>query len=149
VENSFSKKSPSKKDVELWLKDLDDTWEAAQKAAAAGIYFVAAFCIHQAVEKALKAAIVASKRKAPPKIHSLRQLYEEVMDDISLTEEEVTFLGKLTPVAYRSRYADVEFKLPSEIYTKQVVEEYLKSAFPIIKKLKLGIAKYATDNNQR
>lgn len=70
------------------------------------------------------------------------------MAEIPLTTEEVTFLGRLTPVAYRSRYADVESKLPSQIYTKPVVDEYLNSSAPIINKLRSGIEKYATGNNQ-
>ena len=50
-ETSFSKKSPNKKEVELWLRDLDDTWEAAQKAAAAGIYFVPLFVYIKPLKK--------------------------------------------------------------------------------------------------
>jgi HEPN domain-containing protein len=134
-----SSESQSKKDLELWLRDLNDTLDAAEKNIAVGVYFIAAFCIQQSVEKALKAAIIALKQEAPPKVHNLVRLHAEVADKINLTDEQVRFLRILTTASHETRYIDAAPGLPSEIYTKKVVDEYLQKALPIIKKIKSAI----------
>jgi len=128
-----------KSELELWLKDSDDSLKVAKDNMTLGHYHIAAFCIHMSVEKALKAAIISLKHKAPPKTHRLRLLYSEVADEIQLTDEQVFFLGELTPVARRARYVDAGPGLPSEIYTKEILDEYLEKALPIIEAIKAHI----------
>jgi len=48
-------------EVDLWLKDSDDSLKVAKDNMALGNYYVAALYTHQVVEKALKAAIIALK----------------------------------------------------------------------------------------
>ena len=121
------------------LKDLDYTLDAAKENMGIGLYVVAAFYLHLAVEKALKATIISLKNKTPAKTHRLQRLYSEIADKVLLTEKQVEFLEELTPVATKARYADIEFVAPSEIYTKELVQEYMEKALPIIKKLKTCI----------
>ena len=134
------KSHPFRNEVNLWLKDLDDTLKVASDNFTLGNYHVAAFYTHQAVEKALKAVIIALKHKAPPKTHRLRLLYSEVATEVPLTAEQLRFLGELTPVARRARYVDVAPGLPSEIYTKEIVDQYMKKALPILDAIKARIA---------
>ena len=103
------------------------------------LYLPAAFYIHLAVEKALKAAIVALTGDFPAKTHRLQRLYAEISDKLKLTQQEVEFLEELTPVVTKARYEDIELTDPAETYTKVVVEEYMKKALPIIDKLKACI----------
>jgi HEPN domain-containing protein len=100
---SFRKESSDKKNIELWLKDLDDTWQAAEKNAAFGVYFIAAFCIQQAVEKALKTAIIALKHEAPPKVHNLIRLQAELAGKINFSDEQIHFLRRLTAASHETR----------------------------------------------
>jgi len=136
-----SKRGPPLRDeVKLWLADSDDSMKVARDNLSLGNYHVVAFYTHQAVEKALKAAIVALEHKAPPKTHRLRLLYSEVAAEVPLTAEQARFLGELTPVARRARYVDVAPGLPSEIYTKEIVDQYMEKALPIIDTIKARIA---------
>ena len=130
---------PLRNEVDLWLKDLEDTLKVAKDNFALGNYHVAAFYTHQAVEKALKAAIIALKHKSPLKTHRLRLLYSEVASEVTLTIEQLRFLGELTPVARRARYTDAAQGLPSEIYTREIVIEYMEKAPPILEVIKTRI----------
>jgi len=67
-------------------------------------------------------------------------LYSEVSAEVPLTTEQLRFLGELTPVARRARYVDVAPGLPSEICTKDIVEQYMEMALPIIDAIKARIA---------
>jgi len=125
--------------VDLWLKDLDYTKNKAIEFIKLGHFDTAALYIHMAVEKSLKAAIVAFKDKEPPKTHNLKRLYSEIADKVQLTDEQIAFLDELTPAVSKTRYMDVTLELADEIYTKDIVSEYIKKAVPIIELIKRGI----------
>lgn len=93
-----------------------------------------------AVEKSLKAAIAAFKSNEPPKTHNLKRLYAEVLDYISLTNDQIAFLEELTPAVSKTRYMDATFELADEVYTGDLVNEYIKKAVPIIELMKRRIA---------
>jgi len=123
-------------EVKLWMADSDDSIKVAKDNFALGNYHVSAFYTHQAVEKALKAAIIAFKHKIPLKTHSLKDLHLEVADEVVLTDEQKDFLGELTPASQVARYVDVAVGLPREAYSKRLAEEYLNKALPIIDAVK-------------
>ena len=123
-------------EVDLWLRDSDDSLKVAKDNMALGNYHVAALYTHQAVEKALKAAIIALKRRLPPKIHVLDELYDEISDEIPLTEEQRDFLVELTPTYQVARYVNAAGRLPRDAYTKSLAERYLENAIPIINAIK-------------
>jgi HEPN domain-containing protein len=125
--------------VDLWLKDLDYTKNKAIEFVKLGHFDTAALYIHMAVEKSLKAAIVAFKQKEPPKTHNLKRLYSEISDQVKLTDEQIAFLDELTPVISKTRYMDVTLELADEIYTEDITSEYLKKAVPIIEMIKRRI----------
>ncbi|MEM3501767.1 MAG: HEPN domain-containing protein [Candidatus Bathyarchaeia archaeon] len=126
-------------EVRLWLEDSEDSWKVANDNFNLGNYHVAAYYIHAAVEKTLKAAIIAFKRRLPAKTHNLKQLYSEVSGIIKLSREEEDFLGELTPTSQIARYVDVAVTLPRDIYSRNLAERYLATAKPILMKVKRTI----------
>jgi HEPN domain-containing protein len=125
--------------VQLWLKDIDDSLRMLEKVVNCEAYPVVAFWLHLTVEKALKAAIVVLKKVAPPKVHNLVELHSKIADEVELTEEQIRFLRQLTLAVRETRYFDATLELPSEIYTKAVVEDFMTKALPILKVIKTRI----------
>ena len=130
--------------IQMWLKDLDDSLRMLHKVVSCGAYPVVAFWLHLTVEKSLKASIVVLKKEAPPKIHNLVELHSKVANDIKLDDEQIRFLRQLTLAVRETRYFDATLELPSEIYTKAVVEEFMTKALPILKVIKAKIEEDAT-----
>jgi len=134
--SSGAKKAVQRDEVRLWLEDSDDSWKVAQQNFKLGNYHIAAFYTHAAVEKILKAAIIAFRRKAPMKTHNLKALHSEVADEVELSEEQQDFLGELTPAAQIAKYVDAATVVPRDIYSKRLAERYLTAAQPILKTAK-------------
>jgi HEPN domain-containing protein len=130
--------------IQLWLKDLDDSLRMLHKVVACEAYPVVAFWLHLTVEKSLKAAIVVLKRVAPPKVHNLVELHSKIADEVKLTDDQIRFLRQLTLAVRETRYFDATLELPSEIYTKAVVNEFMTKAFPIIKTIKSRVEEEKT-----
>jgi len=125
--------------IHLWLKDLDDSLRLLEKVVDCEAYPVVAFWLHLTVEKTLKAAIVVLKKVAPPKVHNLVELHSIILGEVKLTEDQVRFLRQLTLAVRETRYFDATLELPSEIYTKAVIDEFMTKALPIIKAIKARI----------
>jgi len=70
------------------------------------------------------------------KNHNLKRLYSEIAGHIQLTDEQIAFLDELTPAVSKTRYMDITLELADEIYTKDIVSEYIKKAVPIIDLIK-------------
>ena len=142
-------KDLTRKDKELWLKDLEYSIKNAKELYEAGFYDMSMLCIQLAVEKALKAAIANFKGQEPPKDHSLARLYFRVKDRVILSEEQVSFLRRLTDEAYATRYMDVSFRNPREMYTKERTKDYMQKAMQIIKQIKssMGVQKSGDESN--
>ncbi len=129
-----------REEVRLWLADSDDCMKVAQQNFDLGNYHVAAFFIHSALERGLKAAVVAFRQKAPAKTHNLKRLYSEVENQVRLNSEQVDFLGEVTPASQTARYVDAAMALPREVYSKTLVERYLSSAKPVLNIIKRRLA---------
>ena len=125
--------------VQLWLRGLDDSLRMLEKVVSCQAYPVVAFWLHLTVEKALKTAIIVLKKEAPPKVHNLVELHSKIADEVKLTDEQIRFLRQLTLAVRETRYVDAALELPSEIYTKTVVEEFMSTALPIINVIKTKI----------
>lgn len=67
-----SRKTLLREEAVLWLADSDDSLKVAKDNLRLGNYHVTAFYLHSAVEKALKAAVIALRRKTPIKTHNLK-----------------------------------------------------------------------------
>lgn len=63
-----------RKETRNWLAQAREDREAAQVLFNSRKFFGVAFYSHQAVEKALKGAILEMTRSLPPKTHNLNEL---------------------------------------------------------------------------
>lgn len=125
-----------REEVRLWLADSDDAYRVAQQNFGLGNYHVAAFYVHSAVERALKAAVIGLKLESPAKTHDLKRLYSRVAGDIKLSQEQIDFLGELTPVSQTARYVDVAVAMPRDVYSRTLAERYLSAAAPVLTAIK-------------
>ena len=80
--------------------DLD----TARAMLAAGRWVYVLFCCQQAVEKALKAIIIARTGKLAPRIHSLPRLAE--LAGMRPDEARMDFMAELSAFYIQSRYPE-------------------------------------------
>ena len=78
------------------------------------------------IEKALKATIANKTNEIPPKIHDLQKLarYGNIFDDLS--EEQLAFMDKLTPLQIEARYPEYKEKIAKSLtimYCKHLLTE--------------------------
>lgn len=82
---------------------------------------MAAFAVHQSVEKALKAAIVDLRRQIPPRTHDLVELGRH----LAVPEGVSAALRRLNPHYAVSRDPDAANGVPAEQYDRELAEELL------------------------
>ena len=87
-----------------WRKGAKDAPRLAALAVDNGVYELALFHCHLAVEKALKAAVMAHSRTPHPKVHALLRLASELGDDWSAEDREM--FDTLSDFAIAARYDD-------------------------------------------
>ena len=109
-----------------WKDGAAEELDVAQTLLTARKLRQAGFFIHLAVEKALKARVVAATHKLAPKIHDLLELANRAK--IELTPESGKFLGRLQTYCFEGRYPD---KMPAPPLAKNL-ERDLKAAEEII-----------------
>ncbi len=95
---------------------------------------VAAFHIHQAIEKYLKGYLIHNGWELR-KIHDLELLITEAVNFDSDSQKYLDFGRKLTAFYYEERYPPG----PITSYTKEEIKEMLEVTEEIINKLKKGI----------
>ncbi len=89
-------------EAELWWTQARRDLRTAKNCHASHDYYAAVFFCQQAVEKALKAAIVHRVRELPPRTHNL----VELGDMLRASGKVRTFLMELTPQYVVTRYPD-------------------------------------------
>lgn len=121
-----------RREAMLWwrqgLRDLD----LAERLLDRGDYSYAAFHSHQAVEKALKAAIIHVLRELPPKIHNLIELVESLRSANLSIDDVLDDVKELNPHYLTSRYPDAANGVPSEVYTKRMGETCVRLARKVV-----------------
>jgi HEPN domain-containing protein len=90
--------------AQYWRDAANEEWEAAQVLQKNGMYRVALFHCHLAVEKALKAAYVREYNASPPPLHDLLDL--AVRLSVDWTDDQKQQLEDLTRYVIDARYAD-------------------------------------------
>jgi HEPN domain-containing protein len=70
----------------------------------AGRYIYVIFMCHLALEKILTALITEESRRLPPRMHNLIDLAQR--GQLSLTQEQREFIGKLNNASVVTRYPD-------------------------------------------
>src|SRR3989344_2672637 len=93
--------------VALWQKEANDALRVAELSYNDGIYWLALFHCHLAVEKALKALYLQKRGEDPPRTHELLLLAEELGSTWS--EGDVTLFDTLGEFAVEARYHDPEW----------------------------------------
>ncbi|MDW7978650.1 MAG: HEPN domain-containing protein [Candidatus Caldarchaeum sp.] len=94
--------------VDWFLMAVEDL-KMARDAFEKGRLNWALFACHQACEKALKAGLIASRRR-PPRTHDLVELVELL--GVDLDEETVSGLSELSPYYTIARYPNAGLRRP-------------------------------------
>lgn len=104
--------------VEYWLELSDYDLETAKVMLIGKRYLYVGFMCHQAIEKSLKAYYQFTKNEIPPKIHNLLFLADNTGLLVLMTEEQIDFLTKISPLNIESRYPEYKEKI-SKILDKK------------------------------
>ena len=123
-----------RKETDNWLQDADYDISAARDLLRLGRYNYVVFFCHQAVEKVLKALVIALKAELPPKTHNLRELLQAT--GLQVPEDVETFLLRLGPHYVISRYSDVSGGPAHLAYNKAMAEEFMAGTEEVLKWLK-------------
>ena len=100
-----------------WLLQAKEHFEDAEYMYSGHRYSMCVYCYHQALEKVLKASIVETVDKLPPKIHNLDQLARETK--LKFSGNDFEDLAEITRHFWRVRYPDFQ----KYMYTnKEIVE---------------------------
>ena len=111
----------SETDVQQWLAYAEADRQAAEHLLESGDYIACAFHCHQAVEKLLKAIIVAETQKRSPYLHNLRLLLEQ-LSGFEPPEGIVRKMVKIEPHYLGTRYPGV---VDPRFYNRQNMESLL------------------------
>ncbi len=114
------------KDVKYWVNLARYDIETAESMYKSRRYLYVLFTCEQAAEKMLKAAVVKTTEKFPPKTHDLVRLASMAKVDFGPGEEE--FLGKLSFYYIQSRYPQETLDVP-----KDTAKECLERTREIVK----------------
>lgn len=91
------------------------------------------FFLHLALEKVFKAYIVKRTKKLPPKIHNLLILAE--MGEVTLSEEQNDFCGKINLYNIESHYPNLFIPTPTLEKAKEYLEQTKELMEWLIKQL--------------
>ncbi len=112
-----------RRDVRLWWEQAKHDLETAEHNLAGARYDAAIFYCEQAVEKALKALTIYTKRLPPGPTHSLVALGRLCR----VPKKFSTFLRMLTSEYFLSRYPDAAGEVPYTLYDGTEAREYLRT----------------------
>lgn len=108
-------------DPQVWLEFARRDLAAARKLLEWDDYLHCAPLCEQAVEKAIKAVIVAQTSSLPPKGHNLRKLLKELGDAPEWLSEK---MPDIEAHYYIARYpADVDLDFYNEANTRTLMED--------------------------
>jgi HEPN domain-containing protein len=88
--------------VKEWIRRAEYDVVTARAMLAGGRYVYVLFCCQQAVEKALKAVIIAKTGQLAPRIHNLTRLGE--LADVAIEPGRLELLARLSAFYFQSRY---------------------------------------------
>ncbi len=112
------------------LVDLNDAKEAHKR----GSHHLAVFLAHQAVEKALKAYIIAFRRVRPPRSHDLVELLN--IAGIELDPSDIDALTELSPYYTVARYPNAGLRKPWREITASTASRFIALAERIVNRIK-------------
>ena len=129
-----------REDVDWWFSTSIDDYESAQLLFKGGKYSKTIHVLHNAAEKALKATILA-ERKRPPRGaagHNLARLVE-MISLWKIPPRLTRALQDLGPLYLPSEYPDAALGVPGTIFKKEQAERYLREVGGLIKWLRRSV----------
>ena len=131
-----------REDAGWWLAAAIDDYESAQLLFKGGKYSKCIHVLHNSAEKALKAAILA-ERKRPPRGaggHNLVRLHAMVAGRAKLPRKLVRTLDDLSPLYLPSEYPDAALGAPGTLFKKEQAQRYLREVGELVRWLKRQIS---------
>ena len=105
-----------------WVDQAGYDLDTARAMLASGRYLYVLFCCQQAVEKALKAVIVARTGALPPRVHNLVRLGEAA--SVESDRDRLRFLGELSAYYIQSRYPE-EIRAAGSAVSQELAAEVM------------------------
>lgn len=118
------------KQIDYWEKGAFSDIETAELLLKGNKYVESLFFCHLAIEKVLKVLVVKNSSQIAPKSHNLIYLCE--LANISLSEDDNSFLSVLMKYQLEGRYPEYYPKVPSY----KTVNDYLCKTKALLECLK-------------
>jgi len=122
-----------RKDAVYWLNLASYDIETAKAMLSSGRFLYVLFTCQQALEKTLKASIIESTGKFPPRIHDLLKLARLAKLDVSTEQAET--LSRLSFYYLETRYPEQLSNISIDI-NKETAGDYLVQSQELLKWLK-------------
>lgn len=113
--------------IRWWKQALEDL-KVAEKNLENKLFYVCAFFSQQAVEKALKALYIESKRETQPRTHDLTELGEKLKVPANIMDK----LIELNPEFVVTRYPDAANGIPAKMYNQRIASSHLQKAKEVV-----------------
>src|SRR3989442_12230177 len=128
----------AREDAEWWLAASIDDYESAQLLFKGGKYSKTVHILHNATEKALKAAILAERKRPPYGAggHNLVRLYEMVQSKLKLSAKLVRTIDDLSPLYLPSEYPDPALCVPGTLFQNEQAPRYFSAVGQLLQWLK-------------
>ena len=111
-----------KADLKNWLDSAQYDLETAEQMAGAGRYIYTVFMCHLALEKLLKARVLETTGKTPPKTHDLSYLVS--LSHLSPAEEVKNILAEISNLSVVTRYP-TDFQKMHKDFSRERAESIL------------------------
>lgn len=121
------------KHIDFWCESAGEDWAAAQSLLERGHVRHGLFFVHLAVEKRIKAAVVAETGEIPPKSHDLLRL--AALARLSLDDDKRVALSRIARYCLEGRCPDTWGGPPGEdeanaaVETAESVSAWLQAMF--------------------
>ena len=123
------------KAAHMWLRQAASDLESAEVLLKASKYDACCFMAEQSAQKALKAFLLAHKKRVPL-THSLLYLYQECCGEGLQIEELEPALKHLTRYYVEARYPDAANAPPVDIFQHHEAENAVTAARKLLSHIK-------------
>jgi len=120
-----------------WIFEAEKDVERARKLFELGDYSMACSLSQQAIERALRAAVMALLRESPPRVHDLTVLYSMVRGILDLGEK-AELLPEILQYYVTARYPNAGLRRPS--ISRLQAERALGVAVYVVERVKEAVA---------
>lgn len=115
-------------EAQLWWEQSQADYDNARRVKDLEQWYLVAFLVQQACEKALKAVHVEVNRALPDRTHSLIKLGKTV----SVPDSILSYLRRINADYISTRYPDVDGVAPKDAYDESMIDERLSYAAEVI-----------------